>query len=121
MTNGERNEIEADDIYRGLTPEEAVGVAISLVHDEVIELKDTAIAEITRVREESTFLSYQSLIIGAMFGVLGSLFVSVTLRWYDAKWCFENESFLLFLIGLFGLAVSLIFVFIILIKLKKKE
>jgi len=121
MTNGERNEIEIDDIYSGLTPEESVGVALSEVHDAVIDVKKTAIEEITKTREESTFLSYLSLLIGAMFGVLGSLFVSVTLRWYDAKWCFENESFILFLIGSFLLVISLIIIFIRLKKLKIKK
>ena len=120
MTNGEKIEIEIDDIYRDLTPDEAVGVAISEVHDAVVDVKKTAIKEITKAREESTFLSYLSLLIGAMFGVLGSLFVSTTLRWYDAKWCFESESFTLFLIGLFLLVLSLIIIFIRLRTLIKK-
>jgi len=121
MTNGEHDEIEANNPYRGLTPNEAIGRAISEVHDSVNEVKDAAITEIKNAREESTFLSYKTLIIGAMFGVLGSLFVSTTLRWYDANWCFKDSNFYLFIIGLIGLIISLSIIYYKLKTLKNKN
>ena len=81
--------------------------AVEGLYPVIDEVKDAAIEEIRNASKKSTKLSYKMVIVGALFGFLGSFLVSTLLRGYDADWSGLDNLILIVLgiIAFFGSAI----------------
>jgi hypothetical protein len=74
VTNSEAEEIKQ------MMEEEMARSTLPEIRRAVDDVKGTAISEIKSVKQESTVLSYKMLLVGAIFGFLGSGLVATIIK-----------------------------------------
>ena len=97
-------EVEAERAsWEDLTPEAAIGRLI-------YEVKEEAIKEIKAAKKETSILSYTMLILGVLFGFLGSFLVSTLLKiWGYTTYGFGGDI-LIFVVGFIAFFGCIIYV-----------